>query len=286
MMACGDIERLVHPFLDGELLGDDCALVEEHLVGCARCRELVSFQSRFKADLRARLRAPVQAPAHLLASVRGALDRADAAGRSWPKQLRRVLPLGAGALAAAIALVLVLGRSSQPAYADDAIVEEAIRGHEKNLPVEVGGPNVSDEEIRSWMQGKVPVPVRPLRVRTTFIAAGPGGGNGGNGSNLVPVPPVLMGGRVYHLRNRDVGQLVYRVGRSQMTVYVFDPSGWEPGDGAPQAKTRRVGDHEVYVTEERGYTVALYRDRGVGYAVASDLEPEGVMRVVAASLNE
>jgi anti-sigma factor RsiW len=268
MIGCADLERLFHPYLDGELLADDCALVEEHVASCASCREMVAFQARFKADLRSRLRAPrtEDVPAHLLSSVQSALDQADAS-RSW-RPMRGVGPASLGILAVAAAVLLVV--MSRPTQADSAIVEEAIRGHEKNLPVEVGGPDVSDDEVRSWMQGKVAVPVRPLRMQTAGRDRG--------------VEPRLMGGRVYHLRNRDVAQLVYRVGTSQMTVYVFDPSGFE--FSAPQTRKRLVGRHEVYLAEERGYTVALYRDRGVGYAVASDLEPEGVMRVVAASLNE
>jgi anti-sigma factor RsiW len=260
MMACADVERMLHPYLDGELLGDDCALLEEHLAACDRCREQVAFQARFKADLRARLRAPREAPAHLAARVTAALDQADGA------RLRRALPAGIGVLAAAAALFLVLARPSQ---ARSPIVEEAIRGHEKNLPVEVGGPDVSDDEIRSWMQGKVPVPVRPLRVRAVV-----------HGEPAT----TLVGARVYHLRNRDAGQLVYRVGPSQMTVYVFDASGVDLA--APELVKRMIGGREIYLAEQRGYTVALYRDRGVGYAVASDLPPDRVMRVVAASLNE
>jgi anti-sigma factor RsiW len=271
MMGCPDVERLFHPYLDGELLGDDCALVEEHIASCAGCREKVAFQSRFKADLRSRLRAPREAPAHLLASVRGALDQADARGEGPAPGLaarwRRTVPASLGVVAAAAAIAFFVV-TSRPSQADSAIVEEAIRGHEKNLPIEVGGPNVSDDEIRSWMQGKVAVPVRPLRVRDA-------------GSHLV-------GARVYHLRNRDAAQLVYRIGPSQMTVYVFDASGFDLA--TPQARRRliatKTGQREVYFSEERGYTVALYRDRGVGYAVASDLEPEGLMRLVAASLNE
>src|SRR5687767_5011686 len=132
MMGCADVERLFHPYLDGELLRDDCALVEEHLASCNACREKVAFQSRFKADLRARLRAPKDTPAHILASVRSALDQADARGEGPAPGLatrwRRAVPAGLGLVAAAAAVLFVA--SSRPSQADSAIVEEAIRGHE------------------------------------------------------------------------------------------------------------------------------------------------------------
>ncbi len=276
-MRCADVEKLVHPYVDGELVADDNALIERHLTECARCRALVSFQAGFKGNVRARLRArPVaspEAPDRLRAAIVSALDRADERGegpvrRPW----RRLAPAGAAVFAAAAALTFFI---VQPSSAESPIVDEAIRAHEKNLPVEIGG---DAEVVSSWMHGKVDVPVRPPR--------------------LGPDAAALVGGRVYHLRNRDVGQLVYRVGRvgnphgasststppttTTMTVYVFDPSGLEL-----RGRTkRRVGRHDVYLAEERGYTVALYRDRGVGYAFASDLGEGELLRLLSATLGD
>jgi anti-sigma factor RsiW len=262
-MRCADVDKLVHPYVDGELIADDNALVEVHAAGCDRCRALLSFQGGFKAHVRARLRgrtaATPAAPARLRAAVVRALDQADAAGEGPIRHpWRRLTPAFVAVFAAAAAIALFVGAG--PSRAESPIVAEAIRGHEKNLPVEVGGHD--DELIRSWMQGKVPVPVRPPKLRAPAAS--------------------LVGARVYHLRNRDVGQLVYRAGTSQVTVYVFDPSGWELS--GPTKRT--VGGHEVYLAEQRGYTVALYRDRGVGYAFASDLAREEMLRLVAASLGE
>jgi hypothetical protein len=174
--------------------------------------------------------------------------------------VRRGLP-AAGALAAAV-LMVYLGASHMAPASASPIVEEAIAGHVKNLPVEVGG---SDDDIRSWMRGKVAVPVRPPRFGTARLA------------------PALVGARVYHFASRDVGQIVYRVrGGSQVTVYVFDPSGWELARGERQV----VGGREVYLVEQAGYTVAVYRDRGVGYALASDLGEDELIQLVSASLRE
>jgi anti-sigma factor RsiW len=265
-MRCEEIENLVHPYLDGELVGEEAAHVEAHVGACAACRERVAFQSRFKADLRAKLRsraARPEPPPRLLAAVRAGLDHADQR-RSW----RRAAPVAA--LMVAASAVLGVGLSSR---GDSAIVEEAIRGHVKNLPVEVGGPGATDEEIRAWMQGKVPVPVRPpLRRMMRVSLSSPDSAGGVD----------LVGARVYHLRNRDAGQIRYRVGRSPVTVYVFDASGFD----FSSADRRTIGRHEVYLAEDRGYSVAFYRDRGVGYALASDLSSDDLLRLVQASLNE
>lgn len=263
-MRCVDFENGVQPYVDGELVGEDRTAVEHHVAECEACRAQLAFHARFKADLRARLRsssARPEPPPRLLANVRAALDRADVRGEGpVPVVMSRALPYSAGLLAAAATLFFVLRPASR---ADSEIVEEAIRGHEKNLPVEIGGPSVNDDEIRSWMQGKVGVPVRPPPGVTRRAS--------------------LVGARVYHLRNRDVGQIRYRMnGGSQVTVFVFDPAGVDLS--APVRRT--VGRHEVFVAEERGYSVAIYRDRGVGYAFTSDLGGDELLQLVAASLRD
>jgi anti-sigma factor RsiW len=259
-MRCADIDKLVHAYIDGELVGDDCVLLERHTAECERCRARVAFQSSFKGQVRARLRGRVvDPPDRLRRAILDGLDRADARGEGpVPRVWRRALPAGAGVLVAAAGIAVFLGLGGRPSEAESAIVEDAIRGHQKNLPMEVGGPD--SDAISVWMQGKVPVPVRPPQLQATRAQ--------------------LVGARVYHLRNRDVAQIVYRVGRSQMSVYVFDSSGWDLE--APQRQV--VRRHPVYLTEERGYTVALYEDRGVGYAFASDLARDELLRLIAASL--
>jgi anti-sigma factor (TIGR02949 family) len=254
-MRCNEVERLVQPYVDGEFEESERGELEEHIASCPTCQAQVSFHVRFKADLKARVRRPAL-PEGLRERVLGALDRADDAGEGpVPRIWRRALPV-AGVLAVAAALVVFFMHVTRPVAASP-IVEEAIRSHVKNLPIEITG---SDEAVRAWMAGKVPVPVRPPRL-------------GGGGS------VVLVGARVGHLHNRDAAQLVYRVAGSQVTVYVFDPAGM-----AMRAPRKRiVRDRVVYLDGARGYTVVFYRDRGVGYAFASDLDADQMLRLVSAS---
>jgi len=270
-MMCGDVDMLVHPYLDGELVAEERVLVEEHVAGCPRCRELVGHEATFRENLRARLRprpgTAAAAPEPLRRRVLDALDRADAAGTGPVRPARRwAAPLGALATAAAIALFFGGGSLGRVGSGNAALVEAAIAGHMKNLPVEIGG---TDDEIRAWMRGKVSVPVRPPTMH--YVSLSP-----------QPMQPRLIGARVSHLQARDAGQIVYRVGNSQVTVYVFDPSGLEV-----TAPTSRVIDgRDVYFTERSGYSVALYRDRGVGYALASDLDEDALLAFVEAALRD
>ena len=46
-----------------------------------------------------------------------------------------------------------------------------------------------------------------------------------------------------------------------------------------------IGDREVFFDGDRGYNVALYRDQGVGYAIASDLDQGQMLRLVSAAVS-
>jgi anti-sigma factor RsiW len=252
-MTCAELDDLIHPYLDGELLAEDRVPIERHVEDCARCRELVAHERAFKEQLRARLKAKAHAPAALEERVRSALDRADL---ERPRLLRAG-PVGV-LLAAATLVAYVAGSGRLGGAAESAMFDDVVRSHVKNLPVEVGGTR---DDITVWMRGKVPVPVHPPRFQTAS----------------------LVGARLSQLASRDAGQILYRIpGGSVVTVYVFDASGWEPSARAKQV----VDGREVYFAERAGYTVALYRDRGVGYALASDLDEDALVRLVAASLHE
>src|SRR5256885_659162 len=136
-MTCQEMESFVHPFVDGELVGDDRALVERHVDGCQKCRDLVSFHSTFKANLRARLKRRVDPPAELQQSITRALARAETGNGGGVRGLKRAIPYTM--IAAAAATLLVVFGARMQAKAGSPIVEESVRAYEKDLPLEVGG---------------------------------------------------------------------------------------------------------------------------------------------------
>jgi anti-sigma factor RsiW len=283
---------LVHPYLDGELVDEERVRIEKHAAGCERCMGLVNHEVTFRQNLRDRLRPRATHGAHggaqadgvppeLRQRVLSALDRADAEGHGPARSFGRLVAPALGALATAAVIALFFGFGGRGgdglfrsgAAIGDGLVEQAIAGHMKNLPVEVGG---TDADITSWMAGKVPVAVRPPRLRTLELASSP------PSPQAQMMIPHLVGARISHLASRDAGQIVYRVGSSQLTVYVFDPSGWE----VSASRHRLIDGRDVYIAERAGYSVAIYRDRGVGYALASDLDEDALLAFVAAALKE
>ena len=46
-----------------------------------------------------------------------------------------------------------------------------------------------------------------------------------------------------------------------------------------------IGNRDVYFDQEHGYNVALFRDRGVGYAIASDLDQDQMVKLVSSAVS-
>src|SRR4029450_12102814 len=111
------------------------------------------------------------------------------------------------------------------------------------------------DQLRRWYSDKVDFPVRPLALQ--------------KGS--------LRGGRLANIRGHQAAYLLYEGNGSKVSVFVFDPSNM-------QFEARRkamVGNKEVFLDEERGYNVAVFRDRGVGYAIAGDLNETDMLNLVS-----
>ena len=264
-MRCDDVQRSVHPYLDGELIENDVVAFDAHVDGCTGCRRLVDDEARFKTTLRAHLRPAPAAPAELRARVLAGLDQADTAGDGPTVPLfRRVMPFVA-VFAAAASAVVFLSSIVQTHAGRVALVDDAVRAHEKHLPVEVGG---DAQHVSSWMEGKVSVPVRPPQLSRVR-----------GGSSSVE-NAALVGGRIGHVSSRDAAQITYRLGPSSVTVFMFDPSDLE----LKAPKSRIIGGHELFVDSERGYSVVFLVERGVGYAYISDLDEDQLVALAAASL--
>jgi anti-sigma factor RsiW len=260
-VGCAELERFVHPYVDGEFEAEDRALFERHLLECQRCRELVSFQSSFKSHLRARLaHRPASVPDQLRRDVARALDRADARGEGpVPRVWKRSFPLGTAALAVAL-LALLLGKSVT-SQADGALADEMVRAHQKQLPVEVGG---TPENQDGWMRGKVSFAPHCPKLR-------------GGGAQRV----AQLGARLSHVRNRDAAQYVFEVeGSRRITVFVFDASGLDLTAGDSEL----VAGRPMYYAQVRGYPVVLWVERGIGYGMVSDLDREEMVQLISRAL--
>jgi mycothiol system anti-sigma-R factor len=250
VLRCAGIQRFVDTYLDGEFAERDRAEFEAHVGECESCRRKVKQQAEWKVAIKAA--APrEQAPAALRNRVLRAVAKEAQPERSWSAWAKRVLPV-----AAAVGLV---GSFAVSQVQWSPVAADVIAKHQRNLPIEVSG---GTEQVRDWYAGKVDFPVRPPRFAI------------GN------TPVALRGGRLTNVGDRQAAYLVYDINGSKVSVFIFDP-----GKRSVEAPHRMViGNREVFLDQERGYSVVLYRDRGVEYAITSDLDSDQMLKLVSSAV--
>lgn len=249
-LRCAGIQRFVDTYLDAEFADGDRAEFEVHLQDCEECRHKVKVQAEWKMAVRAA--APREmAPASLRNRVQRAIAK-EARGRqrSWRTFATRVLPVAA---AAGLVGSLMVARLSLSPVAADVIAK-----HQRNLPIEVSG---GSDNVKRWYVDKLGFPVKPPSLCNTCA---------------------LRGGRLAEVANQQAAYLVYDVNGAKVSVFIFDPSSLALE--LPQRAT--VGNSEVYLDQEHGYNVAIFRDHGVGYAIAGDLDRDQMLKFVSSTVSQ
>jgi anti-sigma factor RsiW len=269
MHECRDRARMLGSYLDGELEAAKLLDIDEHVGGCETCREEVQLLRATRGSLRRVVR--TSAPSGLrdrvgsaMAAERAREDlRADGHGVALASKLfgagpgswRTVVPV---ATAAAIALIWgAAARGGTPAVMNeslagfgDDLLAELVAEHSQPLP-----PEATNAQAVRGLERYVGFPVQPGSFERS-------------GAHLV-------GGRVVPLRSQRSLMLQYVVGTGdearRFSVLVYDAQKIQvTANLAPRA----VGTAEVRVGREKGYSVAAAQRAGVGYLLASDLDPD------------
>jgi anti-sigma factor (TIGR02949 family) len=267
--GCRDRARVLGSYLDGEIGAARLIEIDEHVGACETCREEVQLLRAMRGSLKRVVRSA--APSSLRERIGNAMSAERARGEAMldpgegafqagaPVALaswRTMVPL---ATAAAIALMWGAGtRTPQSATRQagislpgDDLLAELVAEHSQPLP-----PEVSNSQGVRGLERWVGVPVSP----GSFERAG----------------ARLVGGRVVPLRSQRAAMLQYIVGSGddarRLSVLVYDAQKIE--GGMANLAPRAIGTAEVRVGREKGYSVAAMQRAGVGYLVASDLDPD------------
>ncbi|MFO0678188.1 MAG: zf-HC2 domain-containing protein [Polyangiaceae bacterium] len=262
--SCRDFAQLLGPYLDGELDAPTLVETEGHLGSCDNCRERLTLLHATRASLKrtSAEAAPEGLRSRLQAAMAAEVAREDAretaerrASLGVFSSWRTVVPL---ASAAAAGIVFFSAVRSHPPKSDvtkagfgDDVLSELIAEHARPLPPERTDP----KDVRAFEQ-YVGVPVRPAKFER-------GGAR-------------LLGGRMLPLRQERAAMLQYEIGQGadtrRMSVIIYDPRRIQVHDDDLTPKA--VGSAEVLVGHAQGYSVAVANRGGVGYAMATDLDPE------------
>jgi anti-sigma factor RsiW len=273
---CRNFAHLVQAYLDGELSPPQVLEVEKHTQTCSICAERVLLDRAMRASVRKEVLSR-QPSAGFRDRVAGSLaaERNRAAPPQWmvPRSDEtrassstfgwRSLLLVAAAFAVALPIGMQvrnrnLSSPRQPvetasaASVDiDALIDRFVDWHAHPLPPEITSAN----DITSF-EPFVGVPVRP----PTFTV----------------VSAQLVGGRILPVpfpEQRVAAMLQYKTPTgNRISVYVYDPR--RITTTPSRLQSRVMNSEAVYVGHLGGYAVAAGQRRGIGYAVASDLDDD------------
>jgi anti-sigma factor RsiW len=261
-MDCSELTRSIDAYLDGEFDVRERAEADAHLAGCPRCATLVESQGRLRAALRAKLREAMgyeapggQAPEALRARIHEALLRERRP--LWRRALAPV-PLATLAACCAGALVVLAGQGT-----DDSLVEEAVKRHNRDLPLEVTAAAVGPESIPLWFAGKLDFNPTPPRFRQTGVR--------------------VVGARLSHLRELPAAYIRYELPRGHAGLFIVD----DPERRfVPYRRPFQAPPPAVRIVNARGYNVALWRQNEIVYSLVSDLDEQALIRLVQAAQAE
>jgi anti-sigma factor RsiW len=226
------------------LLRDDSPAVKAHLAGCADCRALAEAERALDNRLAVLRQHP--APLALKQRLRARLPSVDE-----PRHRRRWLAVPAGAAMAALLLVVFIPRTH-----GNPVVAEAVADHlrtvyrEHPVDIESGGPH----QVKPWFTGR-------LDFALPSVFAGDG-------------DFVLQGGAVSYFLDRKAALLVYKRGLHTLSLFVFRADGLD----LPRAE-RDLGRVVAHAQRERGFSVMVWRDGELGYALVSDVALDDLARL-------
>lgn len=285
-MDCRVVRDLLAGFGAGRLAPDERAELARHLEGCAECRRAAAVEVELNAalDRLPRHAAPGALKRRLETLVASATPAAPASAPATPVATpapARVEPPWRAAWApplvsafAAAALVLVVVRVTAPRTSHDHLedrlevrtpdlVAEAVNDHLRVVssthPVEIESGGI--HQVKPWFTGRL-----DFAPRVAF-----------SGDADFP----LVGGSVGYFRDRKAAVFVFKRRLHTITLLVFPPEGLD----WPDAGAIPLGRLSVTERASRGFSVLLWRDSGLGYALVSDVNSHD-LEALAAQINQ
>ena len=264
MLKCEDIRGRLTLYLDNELQGEERGMVEEHLSDCEACAAIFTRELNFLNAVRES--APLHvAPPELRAKVQKIVSGGGAAmPEKRPRRASRVSWLVA---AAAVLLLLLLPllvwrafrQSTTPASrapSSFALIaaDTHLRHMRGQLPLEVETGN--PQQISSWFMNKVNFSVKLPNYQES------------SGQDKLYT---LEGARLVYYQNEYAAYVAYKMKERPISLVITSDSVARPS-GGEEIQARGLTFHYNAID---GLKVLTWSDRGLTYALVSDLEERG-----------
>jgi len=255
-MDCAELVHTLDAYLDGELAPREEIEAADHIATCEACRALADSEARLRTALRSRLKAAMgagsgagQAPESLRHRIQVALVQ-----ERKPLLRRMVAPVPLAALAACAAgALVVLVSHGRP----DTLVEESVRTHTRDLPLEVTAAGMGPESIAGWFAGKLDFNASPPHFRGTEVR--------------------MIGARLSNIQDRPAAYVRYDLPRGHLGLFILDDPDRRFGD---VGRVVQSGPSTIRLINARGFNVAVWRRNEIVYSLVSDLDEEDLARLV------
>jgi anti-sigma factor (TIGR02949 family) len=256
MSACDSLRRLISPYVDGELVGEDRTAFEAHIAGCADCGRSLDDE---KAVVRA-----VRASLPMYSAPAGLRERVDRLVSGAPAPVAR--PWWPAALAATVVAATLgalfgnglVGRAvpaPPPASAFAALATDThLRYARGQLPLEVASDRA--EAVSRWFLGRV-----PFHLTLPDYPVGPG-------QRKVYQ---LEGGRLVSFKDDYAAYVAYRMDGQPVSLLVTSAERVRPEGG----ELVRSGALTFHLESLAGLKVISWSDKGLTYALASGVAVGG-----------
>ena len=265
MQKCEDIRGRLTLYLDDELQGEERGMVEAHLSDCESCSALFARELKFLKAVRESAAVHV-APPDLRARVQEIVNKGPgvaAIEEARPRRASRVSWLVAAAAALLLLLLplvvwRVMKQSNAPAVKTSSFALMAADTHLRHmrgqLPLEM--ESESPQHISSWFVNKVNFSVKLPNYQES------------SGQEKLYT---LEGGRLVGYQNDYAAYVAYKMKERPISLVITSDSVARPS-GGEEIQARGLTFHYNAID---GLKVLTWSDRGLTYALVSDLEERG-----------
>jgi anti-sigma factor RsiW len=261
MNNCEDICRRLNLYLDNELQGEERAAVEAHLPKCESCAAIFQRELSFINAIRECGPLHVASP-ELRARVHETLHGSQAGGAVSPPFSRSRLTWGLAFAAALLVLVVPVviwrarDRSDQQAPSSFALMaaETHLRHERGQLPLEI--ETAAPEHISNWFANKLDFSVQLPNYQES------------SGQEKLYM---LEGARLVGYKDDYAAYVAYQMKQRPISLVITSDSVVKPS-GGEQIVARGLTFHYNAIN---GLKVLTWSDRGLTYALVSDLEERG-----------
>lgn len=259
MRTCEDIRERLTLYLDNELQEDERAAIEAHVQSCASCKAFVDKELAFLNAIRGT--GPLHTASPDLKTRVGAVVSGSKRPVRRSSRLKWIVPIAAVLLVLILPVVIwrVARQSNRPAIGGPSAfalraVESHLRHMRGQLPLEMESSN--PQAVSYWFANKV-----------DFNVKLPGYQESSGQDKLY----TLEGARLVGYQNDYAAYVAYRMKERPISLVITSDSVARPS-GGEEIASRGLKFHYNSID---GFKVITWSDRGLTYALVSDLDERG-----------